>query len=139
MSNPLTFPPPVTSYTAGSSAFDIPAITRQIEAAIATLRPEERAAVTVAIDGKGAGAGLVIRGPYSMSVLAKVTKPYAGRFEWGLSARVAFLTAAPPLPVRVAPEVRGLYRVFRKLGHGPITAAVRAVRVARGIEVRIGR
>jgi hypothetical protein len=137
--NPLSFPSPVTYTTAAISPFDIPGITRQIEQAVATLKPEERASVTVKVDRVGAGGGLVVRGPFNTSVLAVVTKPYAGRFEWSLSGRVAWLKMPDPLPVRVSPELRGLYRLFRKLGSNPVSAAVKAVRVNGGAEVRIGR
>lgn len=137
--NPLGFPAS-TSYGTGVSAFDTAGIAAQIERALGTLKPEERAAVTVSLDREKAGAGLVIRGPMNTSVLARVVKPYAGRFEWSLDARISFLKAAPDqVAVRVAPEVRGLYRLFRKLGHNRVTAAVRAVAVNRGVEVRIGK
>lgn len=142
MSSPLGFPAPVT-YTAGlQSPFDLPGITAAIDLAVATLKPDERGSVTVQLDQGGFGAGLVVRGPFRTSVLAKVTRPMAGRWGWALSGRVAFLAgggAESAKLVRVAPEVRGLYRLFRKLGHGRIVSAARAVRVAQGAEVRIAR
>lgn len=140
--SPLGFPAPTTYTTGSTSPFDIAGITAEIERAAASLKPDERGSLTVKLNREGFGGGLVVRGPFATSVLATVTKPMAGRWGWAVSGRVAFLVgdgSEPPRPVRIAPEVRGLYRVFRKLGHGPITAAVRAVRAAKGLEVRIAR
>ena len=48
MSNPLAFPPPVTTYSAGAiSPFDVAGITAAIDRAASSLKPEERGALTV--------------------------------------------------------------------------------------------
>ena len=120
----------------GTSAFDIAAITAQIDRATSSLKEGERGSVTVQIDKDSAGAGLVVRGPLGSQILARVVKPYAGRFEWSLSGRVSFIRKPDPLPVRWFADVRGLYRMLRKW-NGRFQAAVKAVAVRQGVEVRL--
>jgi len=120
----------------GLSGFDIAGITAAIDRAASSLKPDERGSVTVQVDKDSAGAGLVVRGPLGSQVLARVVKPYASRFEWSLSARVSFIRAPEPLPVRWLADVRGLYRVLRQW-NGRLEAAVKAVAVRTGREVRL--
>lgn len=148
MSNPLVFPPPgpagaAPSYTLGpASPFDIKGISAAIDQAASSLRADERGSLTVKVDQDGAGAGLIVRlpsvGPFDPKVLATVTKPNAGRFGWSLSARVGFLVNQPePKPVRVAPGMRGLYGLLRHRGRGRLDAALTALALVRGHEVRL--
>ncbi len=145
---PLSFPSPW--FSAGSpSPFDIAGIAAELDRAAASLSAAERGSLTIKLNQDGFGTGLVVRGPLNTKAVATITKPRAGRWGWSVGGRIAFLAGLAPgseevvpklkakVPVRVAPEVRGLYRLFRKFGHGRIVAAVRAVRVAQGVEVRI--
>lgn len=146
MSNyvPTGYTPSPPTYTAGSpGAFDIAGISAAIDRAASSLQPDERGSLTIQLDDRGVGAGLIVRGPIvgpvKTRMLATVTKPRASRVAWGVAVQASFLYAEEPKPVRVAPELRGLYRLFRQRGHGVITSAVRAIRVNRGFEVRLGR
>lgn len=137
--NPYGFPAPTTvSAGYGLSRFDIPGITAAIEQAAATLKPEDRGAVTVSLDRESAGAGLILRAPFGTQILARIVKPAASRFEWGLSARVAWVKSPDPKPVRWLADVRGLYRVLRNW-NGRISASAKAVGIRAGLEVKLGR
>jgi hypothetical protein len=142
MSGLLGFPAPV-SYSAGQpSPFDIAAINAEIDRKLASLRPEDTGRVTLQVKDGNFGAGLIIRvpelGKLKPFVLGEVSRPRAGRFSWALTGGVSFLKAEDPKPVRVAPVLRGLYRLFRKRGSNPVVAAIKAVRLNGGAEVRIG-
>jgi hypothetical protein len=146
MSTPvLGFPEPSGSvaHFGPSSPFDVSGIAAAIDRAAASLKPEERAAVTVQLSKtEGFGAGLVVRvplGPLDAAALATVTRPLAGAWGWSLSGRVSFLAGVPtPLkPVRVAPELRGLYRLFRAAGNGKLRSAFKAAAAARGVQVTL--
>ena len=125
------------------SPFDAANIARQIDIAVATLRPEERFALTARIDNvAGLGASLVIRGPalgpLKSSAVVTVTRPLAagGGFAWSASARISGI-ARLPVPSWFFPETRGLYRVLRKLRNRRADALVKALLLAYGQEVRL--
>jgi len=132
-----------TVYNLGSSPFDIKAVSDSIDRAASSLKPEERLAITLQLQkNTGFGAGLIVRGPslgrLKSEGLATVTKPVAGRWGWSLSGRVAFLKAQPaPEPVRIAPDLRGAYQLFRHRGSNPLAAAMKALALVRGDEVRL--
>lgn len=124
------------------SPFDIVSISKQIENAVATLKPEERFALTAKIDNvTGLGASLVVRGPQlgplQSSAVVTVTKPMAaGGWSWSAQARISGI-AAFPIPSWIFPETRGLYRLLRKLGFNPATALGKAILLAQGQEVAL--
>ena len=119
------------------SPFDIAGIAAAIDRASSSLAPDDRGSVTVQLTREGFGAGLVVRGPFGAQALATVTKPAAGRWGWSLSGRVAFLAGVQegPKPVRIAPELRGLYRLFRAAANGRARAAAKAIAASLGLEV----
>lgn len=135
MSGLLGYPAPV--YKASNSPFDIAGIAAQIDQAASSLGVDERGSLTVQVNQDNAGAWLIVRlpGPLSPKILAQVTKPKAGPFGWSVSGRISFLTS--PQAVRFCPELRGMYRLFREYRNTRIGAAVKAVAVNAGREVRL--
>lgn len=142
-----------TTGTVPASPFDIAGISAEIDRAAASLAPTDLGSLTVKLDREsGLGAGLVLRvpkiGQFDPRVLATITRPVAGRWGWSVAGRVAFLAALEPgsedvVPklkaqqrVRIAAEVRGMYRLLRRW-NGPIAAAVKAIAVHNGAEVRL--
>lgn len=125
------------------SPFDIAGMSAVIDRAAASLSPAERAALTVQANDSGIGAGVVVRLPLPLKprIVAELTKPKAGRFGWSVSGRVSFLLGAPALrelrAVRLAPEIRGFYRLFRLFGNGRVASAAKAVAAWFGTEVRL--
>jgi len=150
----LGFPQPVPAaaapvyHTGPSSPFDIAGISKAIDDATATLKAHERGALTVKVDQDGAGAGLVVRlprvGPFDPKALFTVTKPNAGSIGWSASARIGFLVGSAggnrPAgePSRFLPNFRGLYRLLRLRGCGPVDASLKALALIGGEEVRLG-
>jgi hypothetical protein len=118
--------------------FDIKGISEDVARAVSAVPADKRGSVVMRLNKDGAGAGIGVRGPFSMEIFGSVYKPMAGRFEWSVQGKVNFIKSPYKLPVRVCPQVRGWYRVFRKIGKNPITAAVKAVQLANGVEVSIG-
>jgi hypothetical protein len=138
---PISFPSPAT-YSSGSlSPYDIKSISEAIDRAASALRQDERGMIVAQVNESGAGGGLVVRlpqlGPLKPSALATVTIPRAGRFGWSLSGKIAFLASAPPKPVRLGPEIRGFYRLLRHRGSWPPAAAIKALGLWFGFEVRL--
>lgn len=135
------YPPAGTVVYSGTSPYDIAGITADINRAVASLKPEERGAVTVRVDQGGAGGGLVLRGPslgrITSAVLATVTKPVASRYGWSISGRVSFLAGGqtPEAPARLLPKLRGAYALLRALGHSVPAALLKACAILRGREV----
>lgn len=133
---------PRPTFTAGSgvSAFDIPGISASIDRAIAALRPDQHGRLVIQVDQSGGGAGLVIRLPVPVveaQVVGIVTKPLAGRWGWSLQAGATFLVGEAPVPVRVAPSIRGFYRLFRYRGDNPAAAAIKAYVASKNRPVRL--
>jgi hypothetical protein len=101
--------------TAGSpaalSSFDLAGISRSIDSAVASLKPEEHGALTAQLTQDGLSVGFVARGPQvgpvKSSVLVTVSKPMAGPLTWGASARVSFLVGQP------RPQEPGMFAAFR--------------------------
>jgi hypothetical protein len=123
-----------------TSPFNFGGIKDDIDRAIATLRPEERFAVTLHVEpAAGFSGGLVVRGPgfagFTTEGIATVTKPLAGRLGFGASLRISRLVPETPQPARFMPLERGLYAVLRLYGNAPLQAWRKARTAARGFPV----
>lgn len=139
MSGYLGFPSVSQPYNLGPgvSSFDVRSISDSINRAAESLSDKERGALTVQLNEKGAGAGLVVRiGPGK--ILGTITKPVAGKFGWSLSGRVSFLAGGPPESVRLLPGFRGAYRFFRERGAWWLVSVFKAFALVSGREVRLG-
>lgn len=137
---------PTPSYVGTANPFDIAGISADITRAASSLKPEEHGALMVKLDktsGFGVGGVLRLSLPGDPLFMATVTRPLAGDWGWSVSGRVSFLIgsegAAPQeqKPVRIAPRIRGLYRLFRSSGNGKLKAAVKAVQASSGVEVEL--
>lgn len=130
--------------TAGSpaalSGFDLAGISRSIDSAVASLKPEEHGALTLQMTQAGLNVGFVARGPQvgpvKSNVLLTVSKPTAGPLTWGASARVSFLVAQPlPEKPGVLATFRGTRRVLKTWVPEP-WATVKAALLCFGFKVR---
>lgn len=121
------------------SPFDLGGITRSIDNAVASLKPEEHGALVAQMSQDGLNVGFVARGPqvgpFKSNVLLTVTKPMAGPLSWGASARVSFLVSQDPEP-GIFPRFRGLRRVLKAWNSEPL-ASIKAALLLLGWTVKL--
>ena len=129
---PGTTPPAYSAY--GVTLGDVASTTAAVNRALASLSDRERGALTVQLNRTGAGAGLIVRGPFSTAFLATVAHPAAGGLDWQVAGRVSFVLGSLPgeeQPVTTA-DLRAFHTLLRKFGNGRMRAAMKTWRAAQG-------
>lgn len=130
----------MTKLGAGPSAFDIGGITRAIDNAVATLKPEEHGALVAQMTGDGLNVGFVAKGPqagpFKSNVLLTVSKPMAGPLTWGAAARVSFLVSQPDPPPGIFASFRGARRMLKAWNSEPM-ASLKAMLLCFGWTVKL--
>ena len=131
-----------SGYTASTSPFDIAAIQKQIDNALATLKPEDHGNVIVSAKPTGINAALIVKGPgfwkFRTSAFAEITKPLdGGKFDWSASGRIAWLYGEPaPVKAKWLSRYKGWARVLAQY-NGLLVSIWKAAFLASGIDVRL--
>lgn len=118
-----------------TSPFDITAISKAVDAALITLKPEEHGSVVVQLNSSGAAATLVLKGPGKSSILATITKPMAGPVGWNVSGKVSF-ALAEELPIRPNAIFWGWYRLLKDY-NGYTNSLIKAFLLCLGNDVKL--